>query len=131
MKHVSEVFSAFGGPAMVARALGVRPSTASEMKRRGSIPAEYWLDLVREAKRMRIAGIDAETLVRLHARNTEEFSSEATEIEGVGQLGRRGERTSTGSGHFSRFQHLRRPHFASAEAIDDHVRALREEWDRR
>lgn len=35
------------------------------------------------------------------------------------------------AGHFSRWRHLRRAEFASAEEIVDHVRALREEWDRR
>jgi len=34
-------------------------------------------------------------------------------------------------GHFSRFKRLRRSHFASGEEIVAHVRALREEWDRR
>jgi hypothetical protein len=36
-----------------------------------------------------------------------------------------------GSGQFSRWKPLRRTHFASTEEIVDHVRALREEWDRR
>lgn len=34
-------------------------------------------------------------------------------------------------GHFSRFKHLRRSHFSSSEEINDHVRSLRDEWDRR
>jgi YdaS antitoxin of YdaST toxin-antitoxin system len=33
--------------------------------------------------------------------------------------------------HFSRFWHLRKSHFDSGEEIVAHVRALREEWDRR
>ena len=33
--------------------------------------------------------------------------------------------------HFSKFGHLRRTHFASGGEIDEHIRALREEWDRR
>jgi hypothetical protein len=36
-----------------------------------------------------------------------------------------------GMGHFSRFKEVRRTHFASGADIDDHVLALREEWDRR
>lgn len=34
-------------------------------------------------------------------------------------------------GHFSRFAHLRRAHFASGREIDDHIEALRDEWARR
>jgi hypothetical protein len=34
-------------------------------------------------------------------------------------------------GQFSRWKSLRRSHFATAEEIAEHVRALRSEWDRR
>ncbi len=34
-------------------------------------------------------------------------------------------------GHFSRFFHLRGSHFTSSEEIVEHVRSLRDEWDRR
>jgi len=34
-------------------------------------------------------------------------------------------------GHFSRWQHLRQSHFATPQDIVDHIRALRDEWDRR
>jgi hypothetical protein len=50
MKTVSDIFEVFGGNAAVARILGVGASTASEMKRRESIPVEYWPALVAEAK---------------------------------------------------------------------------------
>lgn len=50
MKTVSDIFDIFGGNASVARILRVGPSTASEMKRRESIPVEYWPELVAEAK---------------------------------------------------------------------------------
>jgi len=52
MKTVSDIFDIFGGNASVARILGVGPSTASEMKRRESIPVEYWPDLVAEGRRV-------------------------------------------------------------------------------
>ncbi|MEP9379618.1 hypothetical protein ABLE91_23105 [Aquabacter sp. CN5-332] len=37
----------------------------------------------------------------------------------------------SGAGHFSRWQHLRRDHFDTPQDIVDHIRALRDEWDRR
>jgi hypothetical protein len=135
MKSVSDIFSAFGGPSAVARVLRVKPSTASEMKRRGSIPAEYWRDLVDAAESRAIGGITAMALAEIHARPSGKLDGLAEpERPGFGSEGdRRGSDVLTGSpgGHFSRFRHLRRLHFTSAGAIDDHVAALREEWDRR
>lgn len=42
MHTVSDLIEALGGNAAFGRIIGKRPSTASEMKRRGSIPVEYW-----------------------------------------------------------------------------------------
>lgn len=42
MQTVSDLIEALGGNSAFGRIIGKRPSTASEMKRRGSIPVEYW-----------------------------------------------------------------------------------------
>ncbi len=68
MESVAAIFVAFGGSAAVARILNVGPSTASEMKRRASIPAEYWPELVQEASRRGIEGLTLESLATLYAR---------------------------------------------------------------
>lgn len=68
MKTVSDLFDAFNGPTAVARTLGVNTSTASEMKRRGSIPSEYWVQIVNGAARAGVEGVTYELLARLHAR---------------------------------------------------------------
>lgn len=52
MEKVSDIFDVFGGSTSLARLLGVNTSTASEMKRRESIPVEYWPRIVMEAKRI-------------------------------------------------------------------------------
>ena len=62
MKTVSKIFDDLGGNAAVARVLGVGASTASEMKRRESIPVEYWPALVDEARRIGAEGITLESL---------------------------------------------------------------------
>lgn len=62
MQNVGDIFELFGGNAAVARVLGVGPSTASEMKRRESIPVEYWPALVDEARKV---GNDELTLERM------------------------------------------------------------------
>lgn len=131
ISSVADIFSVLGGNAEVARGLGVRASTASEMKRRGRIPAEYWRALIRMAKAKGIAEIDAEKLVRLHARE------EAMEADGSGSESLETSRqvgagsTEMDGGHFSRFKALRRSHFSSPEEIQAHIRALRNEWERR
>ncbi|MDF3062409.1 MAG: hypothetical protein K0S06_2518 [Microvirga sp.] len=135
MTTVSDIFSALGGPTAVARFLGVRPSTASEMKRRGSIPAEYWRDLVRAAERNGVPGIDATTLAEMHARPSGKpeglAEPETPATTGERKAGRLEPRAGDARGHFSRFYHVRRPHFATADEIREHVDALRDEWTRR
>lgn len=43
---VPEIIDSFGGAAAFARAIGIKPSTASEMKRRRGIPVPHWPRLV-------------------------------------------------------------------------------------
>ena len=38
---------------------------------------------------------------------------------------------SPAAGHFTQWKHLRRSEFFTPEEIVDHVRALRDEWERR
>lgn len=59
------LFDILGGPAGVARILGCGNSTASEMKRRRSIPVDYWPDLL-ASERGKAIELTADDLVRLH-----------------------------------------------------------------
>jgi hypothetical protein len=59
------LFDALGGPAEVARIIGRGGSTASEMKRRASIPVDYWPALIESARGKEI-GLTSDDLVRLH-----------------------------------------------------------------
>lgn len=47
MITVEKIFDDLNGPAAFARALKIKPSAASEMKRRESIPVRYWPDLIK------------------------------------------------------------------------------------
>lgn len=123
MMTVSDIFSVLGGSSAVARALGVKPSTASEMKRRGSIPAEHWRALLIAARRRGLSELDAETLVRLHARSTAGAEPALSGPEPAAE--------QRMSGHFSRHFHISKPHFSTASEIAEHVAALRDEWDGR
>jgi hypothetical protein len=65
LTSISECIDAFGGPTAFARLIQKAPSTASEMKRRGSIPLEYWPIIIDSQEGQRI-GITSDGLMRLH-----------------------------------------------------------------
>jgi hypothetical protein len=63
MKTVPDIFDALGGPAQVARLLNTKQSTASEMKRRKTIPLIYWPRLIKVC-----ADLNNDLLVKIHTR---------------------------------------------------------------
>lgn len=66
MQSVDQIFEKFGGPTALGRLIGVKPSAASEMRRRASIPVDYWPRLVASAKKQRI-DLNYAKLVSIHA----------------------------------------------------------------
>lgn len=66
MNTVPDIVDAFGGTAAFARALDLGVSTASEMKRRKSIPVRYWPDLVAIGRSKGVRGLSYKTLVQAH-----------------------------------------------------------------
>lgn len=73
---VDDVFAAFGGPTAFARALSLKgASTASEMRRRSSIPVEYWQRLVDIAPASGAPGLTYEKLVVMHSKQPERRSA--------------------------------------------------------
>lgn len=76
LRTVDDVFRAFGGPTALARALSLKgPSTASEMRRRCSIPVEYWQRLVHVAPAFGVDGLTYEKLVSMHSPERERQAS--------------------------------------------------------
>jgi len=67
IRTVSDLIDGFGGATEFSRAIGAKPSTASEMKRRGSIPVTWWPLIVDEAARRGIGGVTFESLTYMHA----------------------------------------------------------------
>jgi hypothetical protein len=68
LETVDDLFAAFGGPTTVARALNLRgASTASEMRRRQSIPVGYWRHLIEIAPDFGVVGLTLEKLVAMHS----------------------------------------------------------------
>lgn len=69
MQTVDQIIEAFGGPARLARALGVRRyARVTDWKYRGSIPAGAWADIVAAARDNGVHGVTLETLAIIHRR---------------------------------------------------------------
>lgn len=75
--NVDDVFAALGGPAAISRGItkfgadvGVKvtPSGAGEMKRRQSIPVNYWIPLVNYARSRGVLWLTYEALTFIHAK---------------------------------------------------------------
>ncbi|MCF2522342.1 hypothetical protein [Bradyrhizobium sp. G127] len=78
-RTVDDIFNALGGPAAFARgvtehgrpAVKVSPSGAGEMKRRQSIPVDYWIALVEFARSRNVTWLTYEALTFIHAKKTQ------------------------------------------------------------
>lgn len=84
MSTASELIDRFGGPTAFGKAIDVRPSAASEMKRRQSIPVVYWQRLVQAAHEFAFEDVTYESLTAMHSPPAAP-SAEPVETEGVGQ----------------------------------------------
>jgi hypothetical protein len=136
MQNVADIFALWPSDAELARDLGVPYPTISAWKQRGSIPAAYWWHITRAARGRGLGEITADLLARLHARKANDrpsgFEEDSTSHYAVGLTAEQEDRgNSDETGHFSRWRHLRRSNFASAQEIAAHIDALREEWERR
>jgi hypothetical protein len=68
MLTVEAIFDAYGGPAALARAIGVTTEHAASMRRRKSIPVRYWPALLDVAQtRPALRHITSEALVAVSA----------------------------------------------------------------
>jgi hypothetical protein len=65
-RTVSELIDAFGGPTEFSKIIEKNPSTASEMKRTGSIRVPYWPAIVAAAAAHGIKGVTLESLALMH-----------------------------------------------------------------
>lgn len=136
MKSISEVFSVWPSDADLGRDIGVSYPTVSSWKQRGSIPAAYWRDIIRAACKRNHPEITADLLVDIHAREPQPgrsgFAEDERPFTAPPQADRGAETFEPkATGHFARFKQFRRAHFASAEEINAHISALRDEWERR
>ena len=63
---VPELIDAFGGATEFAKVIDKIPSTASEMKRTGSIRVTYWPKIITAAAERGIKGVTPDTLMQMH-----------------------------------------------------------------
>jgi hypothetical protein len=141
MNRVSDVFAVWPTDADLGRDIGISYPTVSAWKQRGSIPAPYWRDVIRAARRRGHPEVTAELLVDLHAREETSgvpgFAEEERAFGAQTDIARPNKRASADkatqhdAGHFSRFRDLRSNHFRTAAEIEEHVNELRDEWSHR
>lgn len=74
MHPIDRLFQALGGVTAVADVLGVGQSTASEMRRRKSIPVRYWPALLDAWKVREPDSASYEALVSMHSRERDSRS---------------------------------------------------------
>lgn len=67
MASVDEIFRAFGGPASLAKVMGVTTEHASAMRRRRSIPVKYWPAILRADRSEFNTSINNQYLIDAHA----------------------------------------------------------------
>jgi hypothetical protein len=65
MQTIDAIFSNLGGPASVGRIIGKSTEHAASIRRRGSVPVEYWPKIIEAARGLDLA-ITYETLVAAH-----------------------------------------------------------------
>ena len=136
MSGIADIFSVWPSDADLGRDIGVSYPTVSAWKQRGSIPAAYWRDIIRAARKRNHPEITAELLVDMHARvlgtGRPGFAEQEQPPFSAAQApGGMETKEPDAVGHFGRFLQFRRSHFASADEIDAHISALRDEWERR
>ena len=72
MKSVHEIIRKLGGSTAVAAAIGTTQQNVTNMKARGSIPAEYWQVLVSAARQRGVDEVTFELLAKIaHRRRAE------------------------------------------------------------
>lgn len=138
MQSVADIFALWPSDADVARDIGISYPTVSAWKQRGSIPVAYWKPFIQAARKRGYSEVTAALLVDVHARDAKDnaagFAEDDARYPAQGELEteRRRERNEQpATGHFSRHKHVRRNNFNSADEIEEHIRALREEWSHR
>jgi hypothetical protein len=66
MDTIPDLIDALGGPTAFGKIIVKGASTASEMKRSGSIPVEYWPTVIEAARERGLRGVNEAMLVRIH-----------------------------------------------------------------
>jgi hypothetical protein len=138
MQNVADIFAAWPSDADLARDIGLSYPTVASWKQRGSIPVAYWRPIIQAAGKRRHPEITADLLLELHAREPKSdsvgFGEADSAYDAEGEVRAelsRGQAGPGGAGHFSRHKHVRRSRFRTAEEIEEHIQALREEWSHR
>ena len=130
------IFAIWPTDADLAREIGMSYSTVSAWKQRGSIPVAYWRAILDAAHRRGHPELTADLLVELHAGASGDARAGFAEDDAVyktpPEAGDRGDnQTKPPETDTSRVTEIFAHHFKTADEIEEHIRALREEWSHR
>lgn len=110
-----------GGQEALAKAINVPQSTIS-----------FWLNKAKKGVAgEKVAEVERITLVPRHELRPDLFAPPESTTKAPEPQDAASAPRDRAKGHFSRYRHLRRDHFKSAEEIERHIAALREEWAHR
>lgn len=126
---IRDIMSIWPTVAEMSRDLQVNQRSLYSMWNRHKINARYWPALIEAAHRRGHKEVSSELLMQLHAKQggQEIARNEATDSKFVAKhiLS-----AAENGGHFSKFRNMQRARFASIDQVDEHIAALRDEWDR-
>jgi hypothetical protein len=129
MRTVKDIMSIWPTIADMHRDLDISQQTLYSMRRRNSIKQQYWPILIEAARRRGHHEVSAELLMQLHkealdAGSAQEINRNEDEFlkENIFEI--------SVQPHFSRFRPQREARFATMSQINEHIAALRDEWER-
>ena len=129
INNVRDVMSIWPTIAEMSRDIQVNQRSLYSMWNRRKISARYWPALIEAAHRRGHKEISSELLMQLHAKQDRQKITQhdvvRREFDAEGRLS-----LSANEGHFSRYRAVQRARFASIAQVDEHIAALRDEWDR-
>jgi DNA-binding transcriptional regulator YdaS (Cro superfamily) len=127
-RALRRAIEAAGGQSALASAIGVRQSYIWYWlhKSEYGVPAERVLE-IEQATGVARHELRPDLFATADSKTTPELAKEGASFDDEAERRLSKERSK----HFSRFKHLRRARFRTAEEIEEHIRALREEWTHR
>jgi hypothetical protein len=130
MKNVRDILSIWPTIIEAHHDLKIPAPTIYTWRRRNSIQRKYWPRLIEAARLRGHQEVSAELLMKVHSQIQIEHIIQSEHSGEHASLAEGASGAMASGGHFSRHRPRRSARYASLAQINDHVAALRQEWDR-